>query len=83
MRERETRLGTAASGSTTRPGHPVRSTDASAVRVSDPRSLLHLQRLAGNAAVAEFVVQRCGATPCDCAADERQAVADGGAQHDG
>lgn len=37
-----------------------------------PQTLLHLQRQAGNAAVASLFVQRCGSTPCDCSLDEKQ-----------
>jgi hypothetical protein len=41
--------------------------------VLTPRTLLYLQRHAGNAAVASLLVQRCGSTPCDCSPEDKQA----------
>jgi hypothetical protein len=35
-------------------------------------TLLHLQRHAGNAAVAALLVQRCGSTPCDCPPEKKE-----------
>lgn len=45
-------------------------------RAFDPAAVLSLQRVHGNAHVLRLLaVQRCGATPCGCSADERVAHA--------
>jgi hypothetical protein len=36
-------------------------------------AMVSLQRLAGNAAVEQMLVQRCGPVPCDCSDEERAA----------
>ena len=37
-----------------------------------PVAIRYLQRQAGNAAVASLMVQRCGASPCDCSPEGKQ-----------